>query len=110
MGAETQAWVQLAAQAGEALAWLALTAWSLQRLRVHVWARPAAVGAVLLFIPATTLTSARAQLLLGDEPTILVSYADSPLPTTYAVMRVLAAVLLLAAVVIGRGAGRPSAA
>ena len=102
MGAEAQGWVQLAAQAVEAMVWLVLCAWCMEKMRAHVWARWAAIGAVLLFIPATTLTAARAQLMLGDSTQILESYAVSSLPTAYALMRVLAAGLLLTAVLAGR--------
>jgi hypothetical protein len=110
MGADTQAWIQLGALAAEALVWLALTMWSLERMRTHAWARPAALGAVLLLVPATTLVTARAQLLLGGGTSILEGYALSPLPTAYAVMRVGGAALLLVAVGLGRGAGRTSTA
>jgi hypothetical protein len=107
MGTETQLWVQLAAQAAEAMVWLLLTAWCLERLRTHLWARLAAVGAVLLFIPATTLTAGRAQLMFGDSVMILDNYAHSSLPTAYALLRVVAAMLLLAALLVGRGVARP---
>lgn len=110
MTPRTQAWLQLGAQGLEALLWLVLTLWALERLRSQGWARYAAVGAVLLLVPATTLAAARAQILIGHDDTILTSYAASALPTVYAMMRVVAAGLLLAAVVVGRGAGRPSPA
>lgn len=110
MGAEAQQWVQLGAQAAEAFVWLLLVGWSLERMRTVAWARFAGVGAVLLLIPATTLTAARGQILLVESSTILENYAAGSLPTVYAVMRVVAALLLLVAVVLGRGTGRPSAA
>ena len=110
MTVETQLWVQLGAQALEALVWLVLTAWCLERLRTHLWARLAGVGAVLLFIPATTLTAGRAQLMWGDSAMILQNYSQGSLPTVYAVMKVVAAGLLLTAVLVGRGVPRPSVA
>ena len=110
MGAQTQAWIQLGALAAEALVWLGLTMWSLERVRTHAWARPAALGAVLLLVPATTLVAARSQLLLGGGSSILEGYALSALPTVYAVLRLAGAVLLLVAVGLGRGVPRPSAA
>ncbi|WP_148611702.1 hypothetical protein [Nocardioides rubriscoriae] len=110
MGAEAQGWVQLAAQAVEAMVWLALSLWCLERLRAHVWARLAGVGAALLLVPAATLTAGRAQAMLGAEPFILQGYVTSTLPTAYAVMKVVAAGLLLAAVLVGRGAPRPTPA
>ncbi|MDO9455930.1 hypothetical protein [Nocardioides sp.] len=110
MGAEVQQWVQLGAQAAEAAVWFLLAVWCLERMRRDVWARLASVGAVLLLIPAVTVTAARTQLMVGDSFTILQNYSLSTLPTAYAVMRVVAAVLLIAAVVVGRGTARPSAA
>ena len=107
MGAETQQWVQLGAQAAEAVVWFALTIWCLERMRTHAWARLAALGAVMLLIPATTLTAARGQLLVTDDVTILQNYVEGALPTAYAVLHVVAAVLLLAAVLVGRPMGRP---
>lgn len=110
MGAIDQAWIQLVAQGVEALVWLGLAMWCLQRMRVDTWARLAGIGAVLMLVPATTLVAARAQILLASDTTILQNYSLGPLPTTYAVMRLVAAGLLLAAVVVGRGSRRATPA
>lgn len=102
--------VYLAAQAAEALVWLVLTFWCLERMRTQPWARWAAFGGVAMLIPSVTLTAARAQLVFSGESTILENYVLGPLPLVYAVLRVAGAVLLLLAVVRGRAAPRATAA
>ncbi|WP_139977500.1 hypothetical protein [Nocardioides litoris] len=103
MEPQTQAWVQLAAQGLETLVWFALAVWALQHLRERAWARPAALGAVLMLVPATTLTASRAQLELGGSSTILEGYVLSSLPTVYSVLEVVGAALLLLALVLRSG-------
>ena len=105
---DTRAYVDLVAYAVEALVWLVLAIWCLQRMQQHPWARLAALGGVAMLVPAVTLTSARAQLVLGGDSTILENYVTGPLPTVYALLRVTGAALLLLALAVGRpGAVRP---
>ena len=82
--------------------WLFLAMACVRRMDDAPWARLGAVGAMLLFVPAMTYTTAQAQLRLTGDASIFINYAASPLTLVFPSLRLAGAALLLAAVVVGR--------
>ncbi len=106
MSADAETYVRLLAQATETFVWLVLALVCLSRARGNPWIALGALGATLLFVPATTATSINIQLQVFESTTMLENFASGPLPTVYPVLRVAGAVLLLVAVA---GRRRPQA-
>lgn len=102
MSGDTETFVRLLAQATETFVWLVLALVCLSRARQNRWIGLAAVGATLLFVPASTSTAINVQLQVFDDVTMYQNFALGPLPTIYPVLQVGGALLLLAAVVGGR--------